>query len=168
MSALDSPSFTLLGKVAVVVALALAVVQLVVAYTGTLLRNGPLRIETGVDQFIGAFGDAALVMALLVLVFVGITAATLKWVVAGLYTANLVGSVLFRLNYDFALSADLLLNPLYSVTLFLAIVAAVRTVRGETVLPGVALAIDADTLRVDRTDGPGHEEPATKRKAEPR
>lgn len=168
MTNTETPSFALLGKIAVVVALALAVVQMVVAFAATLMRNGPLRIETAVDQLIGVVGDAALVMALLVLVFVGITATTLKWTVAGLYVAGLVGGVLFRLNYDFALTADLLLNPLYTVTLFLAVVAAVRIVRGETVFPGVDFTVDADTLRVDRAGGPGREEPPTKRKAEPR
>ncbi|MFC7069576.1 hypothetical protein ACFQL9_07980 [Halobaculum lipolyticum] len=138
-------------KPAAVVAVVLAVVGVVLSVVRVLAVGAPVRVGgILVDQLVGLVGTVAFVAAVLALVTLGATAAVVKWGAVGLYGANLVEGVLFRLTNDFPVMLDVAINPLLTVALFVGLVAAVRISRGETVLPGVDVTVDVDRLDVRR------------------
>ncbi|MFC7135546.1 hypothetical protein [Halobaculum litoreum] len=153
MSSNPSPSSVVepLLRPAAVVAVAVALLGVVLSAVRALAVGAPVRIgEIVVDQVVGVLGTVALVAAVLALVTLGTTADVVKWSVVGLYGANLVEGVLFRLANGFPVMLDVAINPLFTAALFVGFVAAVRIARGETVLPGVDVTVDAERLRVRR------------------
>lgn len=138
-------------KPAAVVAVALAVAGVVLSAIRVLAIGVSFRFgEIVVDQLVGVIGTLAFVAAVLALVTLGATAAVVKWGAVGLYGANLIEGVLFRLTNDFAVMLDVAINPLFTVSLFVGLVAAVRISRGETVLPGVDVTVDTDRIEFRR------------------
>ncbi|WP_276261341.1 hypothetical protein [Haloglomus litoreum] len=151
MSTEDMPSVESLVRPALALAVLLAALQLLVNVVSRLLNGTPLTpFRTVGGQVVGVLGEATLIAVLLAVITVGTTMTVVKWGSIALYGVGLVQSVLFDLVYGFSVGLGTLFDPLSTVLLFLAVVAAVRTYRGETVLPGVEYTLDVEALRVER------------------
>lgn len=166
MSLTDRSVVESLAKPALVAAVGLAVVQFLLALPGSFSGGLVGFVRFGLSQVVGVLGDAAVFAAILALIVLGTGAEVVKWGAIGLYVVAFVQELLFAALY-FRLGFGILVDPLYPVAFFLAIVVALRTYRGESVLPGVDLTVDTDRFTFTR-GGPAPESLAEGGQPKPR